>query len=263
MLSRGWQYPGVGLVMADDSGMRGMLKKDTGLASLPAGLPEEQNAMPDKAPIFQADDEAFRRGDGKTFFEWYSKALLDHGEALLGEAAAAAAASPAAKAVPAEKLALSVKVSGLHWHVMHPSRATEACAGYNSCTHDSADAYGDIAAMISRAAKSAGRPIFFNFTCLEMTNVDNNGNPQTLSAPEDLIAQVRRACIRHNVPLSGENALEFDLATGGWAFERMAKQMRGWSPGRDKMHALTLLRLNDGFVRRESLVQLGKFVAST
>jgi len=165
--------------------------------------------------------------------------------------------------VPAEKLAFSVKVSGLHWHVMHPSRATEACAGYNSCTSDTADAYNAIAAMIARSAQSMGRPIFFNFTCLEMTNVDNNGNPQTQSAPEDLIAQVRRACIRHDVPLSGENALEFDLATGGWAFERMNKQLRGWSPGRDKMHAVTLLRLNDNFVANDSLLELGKFTSST
>jgi len=43
----------------------------------------------------------------------------------------------------------------------------------------------------------------------------------------------------------------------------MTKQMRGWSPGRDKMHGLTLLRLNDNFVKEDCLRELGKFVAST
>lgn len=261
MMSRGWNYPGVGLVMADDAGMRAMLKADTGLAAPPAGLPTEQNGLPDDAKIFEAGQEFFSKGDGKTFFEWYSNVLLKHGEAILGEAAAAL--KQAGATVGQDKLAFSVKISGLHWHVMHSSRATEACAGYNSCTSPTADAYSDIAAMLARVSKNTGSPVFFNFTCLEMSNTDNNGNPATLSAPEDLIAQVRRACIKHNVKLSGENALEFDLETGGWAFERMAKQMRGWSPGRDRMHALTLLRLNDRFVQLGSLKELGKFVAST
>jgi len=270
MMSRGWQYPGVGLVMADDARLRDMLTADTGLSAPPEGLPTDQNALPDGSRLFRAsgasadgqDRELFRVGEGKIFLEWYASVLLKHGEAVLAEAAAGLREAKT-DAVPPDALALSVKVSGLHWHVMHPSRATEACAGYNSCTSESANAYSDIARMLARATVSGGRPVFFNFTCLEMSNTDNNGNPCTLSAPEDLIAQVRRACVTHNVQLSGENALEFDLATGGWAFERMAKQMRGWSPGRDKMHALTLLRLNDGFVRHESLVELAKFVAST
>jgi len=265
MMAKGWQYPGVGLVMADDVGMRRLLKETAGLAALPAGMPEDQNALPDDSAIFRACDPAtdgFRTGDGRKFFEWYTSALVDHGRAMLTQAANAVAKLEGA-APPADSFALSAKISGLHWHVMHPSRATEACAGYNCCSHDAANAYGDIAAMLAAVAKTAMRPILFNFTCLEMTNVDNNGNPQTLSAPEDLIAQVRLACIMHAVPLSGENALEFDLATGSWAFERMTKQMRGWSPGRDKMHGLTLLRLNDHFVKEECLQELAKFVSST
>lgn len=264
MMSKGWEYPGVGLVMADDEGMRRMLKEDTGLEELPEGLPVDQNAMPDESVIFcasKANEEKFRTEPAKTFFEWYTRVLINHGEAVLAEAGAAlkqAECSPSR-----DQLGFSVKVSGLHWHVLHPSRATEACAGYNNCTSDESNAYNEIAKMLARATQKVGRPIFFNFTCLEMSNTDNNGSPKTLSAPEDLISQVRKACVRHAIPLSGENALEFDLAQGGWAFERMAKQLRGWSPGRDKMHALTLLRLNERMVTRESLRALGKFVAET
>eukprot|EP00415_Alexandrium_ostenfeldii_P000550 UN0550 len=145
---------------------------------------------------------------------------------------------------------------------MHPSRATEVCAGYDCCTEPQADAYSQIAEMLARVADKTGRPLIFNFTCLEMDNWSNS-MPETLSAPEDLIAQVRKACIAHGVPLAGENALEFDLATGEWAFTQMNKQLRGWSPGRDRMHALTLLRLGEKFVSDESLRELGKFASST
>ncbi|CAE7222810.1 BMY1 [Symbiodinium microadriaticum] len=118
-----------------------------------------------------------------------------------------------------------------------------------------------IAKMLAESSKDAKRPILFNFTCMEMTNDSNGGVPKALSAPEDLIAQVRKACIFHQVPLAGENALEFDIATGDWAFKQMEKQIRSFSPGADAMHGLTLLRLSDNFVRPESLQQLGLFVS--
>mmetsp|Transcript_88469 Transcript_88469/g.197794 ORF Transcript_88469/g.197794 Transcript_88469/m.197794 type:complete len:212 (-) Transcript_88469:106-741(-) len=206
----------------------------------------------------KSEPQQFRTGEGKAFLQWYSKVLVEHGEAVMSCAADALSA----KGLKADCVDLSVKVSGLHWHVMHPSRATEACAGYDCCTEPQADAYSKIAEMLSRVAKATGRPCIFNFTCLEMNNW-SNGMPETLSAPEDLIAQVRRACVAHGVPLAGENALEFDLASGDWAFNQMNKQLRGWSPGRDKMHALTLLRLGDKFVSNASLLELGKFVSST
>merc|ERR1719203_311386 len=112
MMSKGWSYPGVGLVMADDGGMRRMLREATGLAELPAGLPEEQNAMPDESPIFRAGDpaeEGFRTGRGKQFFEWYTKVLVDYGEAMLLEAGRALKSQGLAP--PTEKFAFSVKVS--------------------------------------------------------------------------------------------------------------------------------------------------------
>ncbi|CAE7818873.1 RCC1 [Symbiodinium sp. CCMP2456] len=127
--------------------------------------------------------------------------------------------------------------------------ADMACAGYNCCTSEAADAYMAIAKMLAESSKEAKRPILFNFTCMEMTNDSNGGVPKALSAPEDLIAQVRKACIFHQVPLAGENALEFDIATGDWAFKQMEKQIRSFSPGVDAMHGLTLLRLSDNFVR--------------
>eukprot|EP00928_Gymnodinium_smaydae_P100861 TRINITY_DN9_c0_g1_i1.p1 TRINITY_DN9_c0_g1~~TRINITY_DN9_c0_g1_i1.p1 ORF type:complete len:523 (+),score=152.70 TRINITY_DN9_c0_g1_i1:91-1569(+) len=263
MLSQGWNYPGVGVVMAYDAGMQKMLTAQTKLKAPPAGLPEDQNAGPDSAPLFKAkkaedtDVEGFRTGDGKTFIEWYHKVLVEHGEAVLKEAAEALAQRPK---VP--DLVFSVKVSGIHWHYCHPSRGAETCAGYDSCSSPGADAYSNIAAMLARASKNAGRPVLFNFTCLEMNNW-NCGMPESLSAPEDLIAQVRRACVAHNVQLAGENALEFDLATGGWAFEQMKKQLRGWSPGRERMAALTILRLGENFVKPESLRELREFVVST
>lgn len=265
MLSKGWEYPGVGLVMAYDKGMVKMLQKATKMKQPPLGLPEDQNAGPDACEFFKAAPkhaplgqatEAFATGEGKAFLEWYTKVLLDHGAAVLREAVTAL---QQVDPVDPQKLCLSAKVSGIHWYCLHPSRAAEACAGYNNAC--GADAYFDIAQMLSSVATQAGRPVLFNFTCLEMNNW-NVGMPHTFSAPEDLIAQVRRACVAHNVPLSGENALEFNLADGAWAFDQMKKQLRGWSSGRDAMHGLTILRLKEEFVSEASLRALREFVVS-
>jgi len=258
LMSNGWNWPGVGIAMAYDKGMLQMLKDDAGMTEPPKSLPEDQNAMPDDIPIFKAPGMEFRSGTAKAFLEWYSSVLIRHGRDVLSEAKKAI---DRVGSYPANKFCLSVKVSGLHWHVTHPSRATEACAGYNCCTSEAADAYMAIAKMLAESSKEAKRPILFNFTCMEMTNDSNGGVPKALSAPEDLIAQVRKACIFHQVPLAGENALEFDIATGDWAFKQMEKQIRSFSPGSDAMHGLTLLRLSDNFVRPESLQQLGLFVS--
>jgi len=262
MLSNGWHYPGVGLVMAHDNGMLEMLAQATQMSEPPADLPEEQNAMPDSRPLFcttkKGVEPLFRSGEGKVFLQWYSRVLREHGEAILQ----AAVGALSKQAVELERVELSVKVSGLHWHVAHPSRATEACAGYDCCSDIQADAYSEIAKMLASVAGESGRPVVFNFTCLEMDN-KFCGMPDAFSAPEDLIAQVRRACITHGVPLAGENAAGFDLVTGDWAFAQMNKQLRGWSVGTDRMHTLTLLRLSEEFVAPDSLAQLGKFVAST
>jgi beta-amylase len=265
LMSNGWQWPGVGIVMSHDAGMLKMLKASTKMSAPPEGLPEDQNAMPDDVPLFKAaapgadcGSTGFRSGQGKLFLEWYSNALITHGKDVLTQAGAAL--KQAGITASGEDLCLSVKVSGLHWHVSHPSRATEACAGYNCCTSPSADAYCAIAEMLAAQSKTLNRPILFNFTCMEMTNDSNGGVPHSLSAPEDLIGQVRMACVKNHVPLAGENALEFDVADSDWAFNQMAKQIRSFSPGKDAMHGITLLRLGDGFVRPEALQELARFV---
>jgi len=257
MLSNGWEFPGTGLCMAYDTGMLKMLATETKLKAPPDGLPEKQNGLPEDAPAFKDAEGLFRSGDCKTFLEWQTRVLVNHGEDVLK----AATSALESRSIPANALCFSVKVSGIHWHVTHPSRAAEACAGYDNCTSPEANAYCKIAAMLKRAEKNAKRPVLFNFTCLEMNNW-SNGMPHALSAPECLISQVRLACIWHGVELAGENALEFDLATGGWAFDQMKKQLRGWSPGRDRMHGLTILRLNPNFVKPASLKQLREFIVS-
>merc|ERR1719330_754079 len=69
--------------------MRKALRESTGLKELPQGLPEDQNSLPDDCAMFRAGDpasEAFRVGDGKKFFEWYTATLVDYGMAMLLEA---------------------------------------------------------------------------------------------------------------------------------------------------------------------------------
>jgi len=268
LLSNGWNYPGMGCVMAHDAGMLRMLKQMTGLEEPPKGLPEEkdQNEGPETCQIFRASQaeislSGFRCEPAKVFLEWYCSTLLHHCRDVLKEAAIALEHTGFSQ-VPGGQLCMAVKVAGLHWHVMHPSRATETCAGYNCCTHDAADAYNDIARLLSEMSRVCKRPVLFSFTCLEMNNW-SNGLPQNvdLSAPEDLIAQVRRACIAHGVGMSGENALEFDLASSDSAFSQIEKQIRSWSPGCDAMRSVTLLRCGEKFVSTPSLQKLGQFIS--
>lgn len=272
MLSQGWNYPGTGLLCAGDSGMRKMLSAAAKSGStsffssfvnnassteeyghVPTGAPNEQNGKPDDASLFRSD---FRNGQGAWFLNWYRDTLVAHGKAVLLEAFAAFPESYGTT------LGFSVKVSGIHWHCAHPSRAAECCAGYCPLPGHGNGAYAMIARMLAAAAKEGGgRPVFFNFTCLEMRNSANVPGDDT--APEDLIAEVRRACISEGVPLCGENALQFGLPEDPGALEQIRKQARGWgSREGDRMHAVTLLRLDDGFARPSSLDVLREWISS-
>jgi len=146
---------------------------------------------------------------------------------------------------------------------MHPSRAAEACAGYVPRTETGTGAYSSIAKMLAKVAKDAGVEVFFNFTCLEMSNISQGpGMPQANSAPEDLIAEVRRACVQESVPLCGENALQFGIPESPWALSQILTQTRGWASGHDRMHAVTILRLDDGFARKSSLTRLKQWIST-
>eukprot|EP00931_Biecheleriopsis_adriatica_P074753 TRINITY_DN48759_c0_g1_i1.p1 TRINITY_DN48759_c0_g1~~TRINITY_DN48759_c0_g1_i1.p1 ORF type:complete len:856 (+),score=139.94 TRINITY_DN48759_c0_g1_i1:78-2645(+) len=269
MLSQGWCFPGVGLVMAYDPSMRRMLERDTEMTEPPEELPTDLNGSPEDSTFFgvpwrQLDgSKPFCQGAGKTFLEWYQQVLLDHGEGILIEAIEAvreARAAPdqvASSSIPI-KVGFSVKIAGIHWAVQHPSRAAEACAGYNCCTSVAADAYADIAQMLARAARTTGSEISLNFTCLEMETLPN----AALSDPEGLVAQVRRACANHNVPLCGENSLGFDLTNGGNEFKQMRKQIRSWSWGPDRMEKVTLLRLGQEVAPNRDLSALHAFAHS-
>eukprot|EP00931_Biecheleriopsis_adriatica_P060881 TRINITY_DN36572_c0_g1_i1.p1 TRINITY_DN36572_c0_g1~~TRINITY_DN36572_c0_g1_i1.p1 ORF type:complete len:857 (-),score=154.33 TRINITY_DN36572_c0_g1_i1:44-2614(-) len=261
LLSKGWSYPGVGLVMAHDPGMKECLQRETGLNEPPEGLPSDQNDTPDDVPLFRTawrqggtGKPLFRFGAGKAFLEWYTKVLLDHGERVILEIISAV--RRACQGTMPEHLAFSAKISGIHWQMQHPSRAAEMCAGYNCCTSSYADAYADIAEMLARVAEVTGCQIFFNFTCMEMESSQNDA----LSDTEALISQVRRACIANNLPMCGENALSFDLSTGSHQFKQMQKVARSWSRGPDRMQKITILRLDDTYTR--GLKALKDFVHS-
>lgn len=248
MLSQGWNYPGVGLIMAYDQGMQKMSTKER--LKIPGSASSDTNVGPDKSDLFKSPAFPATRGKSSPacffgsdalFMRWYAKVLQEHGRAVLQ------ATFEAFPKSSCPGISFSVKISGIHWWHLHPSRAAEACAGY--VCGGGVNSYADIAKMLSEASTDSERPVMFNFTCLEMTNGDN----ENFSAPEDLIAQVRQTCVEWNVPLCGENALQFDLATGQWAFSQISKQIRGWSKGRDRLHSFTILRLDDGFVKSRSL----------
>eukprot|EP00931_Biecheleriopsis_adriatica_P100231 TRINITY_DN7537_c0_g1_i4.p1 TRINITY_DN7537_c0_g1~~TRINITY_DN7537_c0_g1_i4.p1 ORF type:complete len:448 (-),score=58.71 TRINITY_DN7537_c0_g1_i4:92-1435(-) len=267
MASCGWNYPGVGMLMAHDRGMRDMLAEavresccPADFAGVPRGEPSHANARPDESSLFRAVDKAgeaeeFRHGHGAFFLDWYRKALIAHGETVLREACKVFALCSEGSA----SVAFSVKLAGIHWHFMHPSRAAESCAGYVPAAAGGEGAYTAIARMLARVAEDTNSRVLLNFTCLEMSN----GPSDASSAPEDLIAEVRQACIRYRIGLCGENALQFGLPESPHLLKQMQKQTRSWSSGCDRMQSVTLLRLDEGFARPCSWNALRAFAART
>eukprot|EP00929_Paragymnodinium_shiwhaense_P009335 TRINITY_DN113468_c0_g1_i1.p1 TRINITY_DN113468_c0_g1~~TRINITY_DN113468_c0_g1_i1.p1 ORF type:complete len:565 (+),score=123.16 TRINITY_DN113468_c0_g1_i1:75-1769(+) len=241
----GWRYPGLGLMMSADDGMSARLREDwrhAGLGSvavLEAALSGEAVADTNDTPGAGPHDAAAAAAHA-WYLKWYTRQLLEHGDQVMSRVVKGVCARPLPD--------FSVKVAGIHWWHTHESRAAETFAGYTN--KPDFDAYYEVAKMLaafearelrSRGAAAAKSQALLNFTCLEM----NNGHNDCLSAPEDLIAQVRRACVSTGVPMCGENALGFDPSTGDWPLGQIQKQIRAWSSGRDRMHAFTFLRLDD------------------
>lgn len=69
----------------------------------------------------------------------------------------------------------------MHWWYRHPSHAAEVTAGYYNL--DDRDGYRPVARLLSR------HRAIFNFTCLEMRNIEQSADAK--SAPQELVQQVK------------------------------------------------------------------------
>jgi len=247
-----WRFPGVGEFQCYDKYMLGSLAAAAAAAGHPEwgqGGPHDAghyNARSWETGFFLSAGGSWDSEYGRFFLAWYSGALLEHAEAVLGAAAAVmnmhgrpkmlkgCTQGPDGGAVyefsPACRL--GAKLAGVHWWFKSRAHAAELTAGYyNTRDRDGYDA------VFGLAAKYNAR---LSFTCVEMRDCEHP--PEGKCSPQGLLSQVIESAERHGVSLAGENALQrYD----GWAFERIAESAFGRSARAGRLEQLTFLRMGD------------------
>jgi len=224
-----WAFPGVGEFQCYDKYMRAMLNASAHQAGHPEwGRRGPSNAGhyncnpcidPNCAPFFNNGFDNFASSYGQFFLNWYSQALITHGNNVL---------RPLANLVQGTGLGLAAKISGIHWQFNTPSHGAELTAGYKN---DRGTAYEGIAKMF------AANNVAFDFTCFEMKNSEQPD--YACSAPQQLVAQTLRTVRTAGGGYDGENALPRYDST---AYETILNNAKG-DPS--LIHAFTYLRLSD------------------
>ena len=234
---QGWRFPGIGEFQCYDKYMLKRLQ----LAADAKGVPEYghagphdashpdnlYNAVPHATGFFK-NDGRWRTEYGQFFLKWYSDELLNHGDRMLRCASSVFGGQ--------HGLAISAKVSGIHWWYKTYSHAPECTAGYFNS--EGQDGYKAIALMFKRYN------VRFNFTCLEM----NDGEQPVTAAcgPEELVRQAYDAARTAEVEFCGENALHrYDYNAYKQIASMAFTRMEGAKTSEPSISGFTFLRMTD------------------
>ena len=237
-----WTFCGVGAFQCYDKYMLQSLQN----AASKAGHPDwgkagpnnagSYNSMLNQAPFFEDNGYNNYESDyGKFFLEWYSGALIQHGDDILAEAR---------KAV-GSKVEIAAKIAGIHWWYMTASHPAELTAGYyNTRAHEG---YGAIAAMLAKHDAE------FDFTCMEMR--DNEQPASCACGPAELVDQTENEAFSHNIGYGGENALpRYDTT----AYQQI--QSQSYRAGSKPISSFTYLRLSDTLFQGQNWSNFCNFV---
>mmetsp|Transcript_16713 Transcript_16713/g.27925 ORF Transcript_16713/g.27925 Transcript_16713/m.27925 type:complete len:450 (+) Transcript_16713:51-1400(+) len=179
------------------------------------------NSVPSETGFFGSNDsENFRSDYGKFYLEWYSSALVAHGQDMLTQA----------NDVFGNSAKLAVKVAGIHWWYLDDSHAAELTAGYYNIDGQK-DIYYDLASMFTSNNAT------FDFTCLEMK--DNEQPSECKCGPYELVQHTKQATKDNKGHYSGENALQRYDTTAYDTIKSQATSLN-WN-----IDAMTYLRLTD------------------
>lgn len=240
-----WSFPGVGEFQCYDKYMLSTLEACAELDGVPKwghGGPHNAgryNSRPWETDFFT--DEAhgsWRTPYGHWFLDWYSGALIAHGERV---------ASAASEAFAGSGVRLNAKLPGIHWMYDSCAHAAELTAGfYNTCERDG---YTPVLEMLARHSFGV------SFTCAEMRDVEQ---PQEAhSSPERLLEQVCSAAARCGVEVSGENALpRYDAHAHTQMVQNAYRPAAG---GAGRMSSMTFLRMGEGLFKPDAWVSFVQF----
>lgn len=120
---------------------------------------------------------------------------------------------------PEARLAVTLKIAGIHWHYRSQSHAAELTAGYYNT------AYNNGYAPLIQLCADFGAVL--TLTCVEMCDAQHPAEARC--SPEGLLYQVRKTAAEMGVSLAGENALPC-FSSGGvdtTALDRIIRNTRG------------------------------------
>lgn len=185
--------PGVGEFQCYDKNMLNNLKQHAEASGNPLwGLGGPHDApsydqSPHSTNFFKDHGGSWESPYGDFFLSWYSNQLVDHGARLL---------SMASSLFEDTGVAIHGKVPLMHSWYGTRSHPSELTAGfYNTCTKDGYEAVAQMFASHSCKMILPG-----------MDLSDAHQPRGSLSSPELLLKQIRTACRRHGVEVSGQNS---------------------------------------------------------
>ena len=189
-----WQFPGVGEFQCYDKYMKKSFRnyaESHGKPGWDQGYPDDAplyNQSPNDAGFFHENYGSWKTPSGELFLSWYSGELLAHGNRML---------NVVSSIFQKDRVVVVGRVPGVHWWYRSKSHAAEVTAGYYNI--DGKDGYDKIARMFTENSAMMLLP------CMEMS--DKEQPQEAKCSPEMLLLQIRGACSKHGVPVSGQNSI--------------------------------------------------------
>lgn len=208
-LAKNVKISGPGEFQCYDKNMLNLLKQhaeETGNPMWGLGGPHDASSY-NESPIFnnffKDDFGSWESPYAEFFLTWYSNELLSHGDRLL---------SLATSVFDGTGVEVSGKVPLLYSWCNTRSHPSELTAGfYNTATRDGYEAVAEM--FLKNSCKMI----------LPGMDLSNEHQPlESFSSPESLLAQIRSACKKHGVEVSGQNSADSG-APGG--FEQIKKNL--------------------------------------
>ncbi|XP_031375704.1 inactive beta-amylase 9-like [Punica granatum] len=210
--SRNLKIPGVGEFQCYDKNMLALLKQHAEASGNPFwGLSGPHDApsydqTPSSNGFFKDHGGSWESPYGDFFLNWYSSQLASHGARLL---------SLASSVFSDADVAVYGKVPLLHPWYRTRARPLELTAGFYNT--ERRDGYEAIAEMFARNSCKVILP------GMDLSDEDLPG--EALSSPQSLLRQVRAACRKLGVDVSGQNSSDRRVARGG--FEQLKENLSG------------------------------------
>lgn len=232
---------GVGEFQCYDKNMLNLLKQHaeaSGHAMWGLGGPHDApsyNEAPISNNFFKDHGGSWESPYGDFFLSWYASELASHGNRLL---------SLASSTFGDTGVNVYGKIPALHSWNRTRSHPSELTAGlYNTVNRDGYEAVAEIFARNSCKMILPG------------VDLSDKNQPQaSLSSPESLTTQIRTACRKHGVEVSGENL----DSSGSGGFEQIRKNFSG----EDSLESFTYQRMGAHFFSPDHFPSFTEFFRS-